>query len=150
MQTVFLEYAWPLSISCDPCTGIYMSGDSLNKMGASWASEYHGGVTGGFVTRLHVRYDMAHFPEDLAFQETADSSTFQGRYVIHHPFTGDTSTCAAGKTYAKELYGKQETEIANVATLTGWSTDQVRKKVPGHATSTTTTPSNGTSWWEQQ
>ncbi len=147
MQTVFLEYAWPLSISCDPCTGIYLSADTLTKMGAGWASEYHGGVNGGFVTRLHVRYDMAHFPEDLTFQETADASTFQGRYVIHHPFTGD-ATCEAGRAYKKDLYTRQETEITNVASLTGWSTETIRKKVPGH--SNAPAPKTGGSWWEQQ
>ncbi len=147
MQTVFLEYAWPLSIQCDPCTGVYMSGDALTKMGASWASEYHGGVNGGFITRLHVRYDMAHFPEDLAFQETADSSTFQGRYVINHKFTGDTS-CAAGKQYVKDLYTREEADITSLASLTGWSADQIRKKVPGHESASG--PARTPSWWEQQ
>jgi hypothetical protein len=147
METVFLEYAWPLSISCDPCTGIYMSGDALAKMGASWATEYHGGVNGGFVTRLHVRYDMAHFPEDLAFQETADSSTFQGRYVIHHPFTGDTS-CPAGREYEKTRFAREEEDIKSLASLTGWPTEQIRKKIPGHETAPT--PPRPPSWWEQQ
>jgi hypothetical protein len=147
METVFLEYAWPLSISCDPCTGIYMSGDTLNKMGATWASEYHGGVNGGFVTRLHVRYDMAHFPEDLAFQETADSSTFQGRYVINHAFRGDTS-CDAGKEYVKALYTREEQDIQSLASLTGWPAEQIRKKMPNHAAPPT--PARPPSWWEQQ
>jgi hypothetical protein len=35
-----------------------------------------------FLTRLHVRYDNAHFPEDLVFQETGDRVNFQGRYVL--------------------------------------------------------------------
>ena len=42
-----------------------------------------------FITRLHVRYDAAHFPEDLVFQETADRENFQGRYVLRHPWTGE-------------------------------------------------------------
>ena len=29
-----------------------------------------------FLTRLHVRYDAAHFPEDLRFQETAERKNF--------------------------------------------------------------------------
>ena len=41
-----------------------------------------------FVTRLHVRYDGAHFPEDLVFQETGDRTNFQGRYVLRHAWTG--------------------------------------------------------------
>jgi hypothetical protein len=143
METVFLEYAWPLSIQCDPCTGVYLSGESLQKMGAGWASEYHGGVNGGYVTRLHVRYDMAHFPEDLVFQETADQSTFQGRYVITHPFRGDTS-CEAGRAYAKERDVRQEQEIANLSALTGWSARLIRPRVPGHEVA----PSSP-SWWQR-
>lgn len=41
-----------------------------------------------FMTRLHVRYDAAHFPEDLVFQETADRSNFQARYVLRHEWQG--------------------------------------------------------------
>ena len=47
------------------------------------------------MTRLHVRYDTAHFPEDLVFQETADRSNFQGRYVLRHEWTGEGSCEAA-------------------------------------------------------
>jgi len=39
-----------------------------------------------FVTRLHLRYDAEHFPDDLRFQETADRSNFQGRYVLRQPW----------------------------------------------------------------
>ena len=42
------------------------------------------------MTRLHVRYDDAHFPEDLVFQETADRTNFQGRYVLRHEWKGQT------------------------------------------------------------
>ena len=42
-----------------------------------------------FITRLHVRYDAAHFPEDLVFQETADRTNFQGRYVLRHAWKGE-------------------------------------------------------------
>ena len=52
-----------------------------------------------FVTRLHVRYDAAHFPEDLVFQETADRANFQGRYVLRHPWKGDAS-CPGGEPTA--------------------------------------------------
>ena len=38
-----------------------------------------------FLTRLHVRYDNAHFPEDLVFQETADRTNFQGRMSCATP-----------------------------------------------------------------
>ena len=42
------------------------------------------------MTRLHVRYDAAHFPEDLVFQETADRTNFQGRYVLRHEWKGQS------------------------------------------------------------
>ena len=50
-----------------------------------------------FLTRLHVRYDDAHFPEDLVFQETADRTNFQGRYVLRHAVDRrrDRATAAA-------------------------------------------------------
>lgn len=158
MEAVFLEYAWPLSVSCDPCTGVYLSGPALQSMGADWASEYHGGVTGGFLTRLHVRYDMAHFPEDLVFQETADSSTFQGRYVIRHPFNGDT-TCAEGRAYEKSLAARTELQVANVVTMTGWDAANVRARIPKRANPVAPPPPpkpkdpppppNNGNWWDQ-
>ena len=48
----------------------------------------HGRRQTPFLTRLHVRYDAAHFPEDLVFQETADRTNFQGRYVHPPPVEG--------------------------------------------------------------
>ena len=47
------------------------------------------GAQNVFLTRLHLRYDAAHFPEDLVFQETADRENFQGRYILRHPWTGE-------------------------------------------------------------
>ena len=35
-------------------------------------------ATTPFLTRLHVRYDRAHFPQDLVLQETADRVNFSG------------------------------------------------------------------------
>ena len=93
MNTVFTEYAWDMSW-CDPCAAAPLSNDELRKLGVFWLDESgptpvpgRPGVIGRrpidvYVTRLHVRYDKAHFPEDLVFQETADRSTFQGRYVL--------------------------------------------------------------------
>ena len=58
-----------------------------------------------FVTRLHVRYDAAHFPEDLAFQETADRTNFQGRYVLRHAWKGEGSCEAAAQYRARPSCG---------------------------------------------
>jgi hypothetical protein len=129
MRAVYLEYAWPLSVVCDPCAGDQLTGAELGSLGASWAEDYHGGMNGGFVTRLHVRYDAVRFPEDLVFQETADTAPWQARYVVHHAFRGDTS-CAEGRSYERDLRARQEREVGTLAELTGWSTQEIRNFVP--------------------
>ena len=85
-----------------------------------------------FVTRLHVRYDAQHFPEDLSFKITQDSSNFQGRYVIRHPWTG-AAACPAGQEYLKQLAKQQEARAQTLATLTGWGIQQIRTRMPAIA-----------------
>jgi len=82
-----------------------------------------------FVTRLHVRYDAQHFPEDLSFKITQDSANFQGRYVIRHPWTGPVA-CPAGQEYLRQLTKRQETEAQTLASLTGWDIQQIRTRMP--------------------
>ena len=83
MRAVFLEYAWDMGW-CDPCAANPLSAEELRQLGVFWLSESvdlrvprgrPGPGLGGvdvFVTRLHVRYDAARFPDDLVFQETAN------------------------------------------------------------------------------
>ncbi len=143
MRTVFLEYAWNMSW-CDPCAADPLSREELRKLGVFWLDD--GGapaVTGGvrpaplpprggavnvMLTRLHVRYDRDRFPEDLVFQETADSSNFQGRYVLRHPFTGDVG-CEAARGYRDQVRRGQEQQAQNLARLTGWPIDGIRKRM---------------------
>jgi len=87
---VFLEYAWDMAW-CDPCAADPLSSDELRQLGVFWVDGSQDGQAGKggqaqnvFVTRLHVRYDKNHFPEDLIFQETGDRQNYQGRYVIRH------------------------------------------------------------------
>jgi hypothetical protein len=87
-----------------------------------------GGAQNVYVTRLHVRYDAAHFPEDLVFQETANRENFQGRYVLRHPWKG-TASCAAADAYRKALPQRQDKEAQTLAWLTGWDINEIRKKV---------------------
>jgi hypothetical protein len=87
-----------------------------------------GGGQEVFLTRLHVRYDAAHFPEDLVFQETADRTNFQGRYVLRHPWKGETS-CEQAQGYATQVRERQEKEAATLASLTGWDITQIRSKM---------------------
>ena len=77
-NAVFLEYAWDMRW-CDPCAADPLSNDELRRLGVFWTDEGRGVQPPDvFVTRLHVRYDKAHFPEDLVFQETGDRDELPG------------------------------------------------------------------------
>lgn len=139
MKSVFLEYAWDMSW-CDPCAADPLSREELKELGVFWLGETN---PSAFVTRLHVRYDAEHFPEDLVFQETSDHENFQGRYVLRHAFKGEAS-CQAADDYREDLRGRRETEVQTLASLTGWDVAQLRKKMnlSGDA------PDNR-AWWER-
>jgi hypothetical protein len=143
MSAVFLEYAWDMAW-CDPCAADPLSREELRQLGVFWLDEGGSGVTPGavtprrapmpsgaqevFLTRLHVRYDAAHFPEDLVFQETGDRQNFQARYVLRHPWK-ETASCPAADKYRRELTRRREAEAQALATLTGWSIDDVRRQM---------------------
>ena len=124
-RPVFLEYAWDMKW-CDPCAADPLSHEELRQLGVFW-SEGAGNAPDVFLTRLHVRYDKAHFPEDLVFQETADRANFQGRYVLRHPFLG-ADTCPAAANYMRALNDRREQEAQRLASLTGWDVAEIRKK----------------------
>ncbi len=99
-----------------------------------------------FVTRLHVRYDRAHFPEDLVFQETGDRTNFQGRFVMRQPWTGPAD-CPEAENYARELRVRQEREAQTLASMTGWSLDEIRRRIGlGQPVAAGPRP---TPWWSQ-
>ena len=151
MRAVFQEYAWDMGW-CDPCAADPLSADELRTLGVFWLDGAGARARGRcramriapqpqnvFVTRLHVRYDKAHFPEDLVFQETGDRTNFQGRYVMRHAWTG-TATCAAAETYRRELVARREREAQTLASLTGWTIDDIRRDqgtLPGVAPAAT-------------
>jgi hypothetical protein len=147
MESVYTEYSWPLSVKCDPCSSDPVPPDELKALGADWVSTTYGNSSAGYLTRLHVRYDLAHFPEDLVFQETPDTSSFQARYVIRHPFNGDTS-CSAGRTYEKTLAQRQAKEVQALADLTGWSTREIWSHVPRRASPVVEEPKKDGGFWE--
>ena len=139
MRVVYLEYAWDMGW-CDPCAADPLPNDKLAALGAFWV-EQAGSPPGGtpgmrrpmqgtnvFVTRLHVRYDGAHFPEDLMFQETADRFNFQGRYILRHPFAGPAG-CPAGEEYRRALDLRFEREAATLSHLTGWDIAAIKEKM---------------------
>src|SRR5207253_10795197 len=128
MSTLFTEYAWDMNW-CDPCAADPLSRQELRNLGAFWVSNDPNscGAAEVFLTRLHVRYDREHFPDDLVFQETGDRQNFQARYVLRHPFKG-TIACAADQ-YLQQLQQRQNQEANNLAQLTGWNVDDIRKKM---------------------
>jgi hypothetical protein len=125
-RAVFLEYAWDMRW-CDPCAADPLTSDELRGLGVFWSDGDRGGAPNVFITRLHVRYDNAHFPEDLVFQETSDRNNFQGRYILRHAWTGNDS-CSAATAYRAEVRGRHEQEVTRLASLTGWAAADIRKR----------------------
>ncbi|HSB44575.1 MAG TPA: DUF2330 domain-containing protein [Nitrospira sp.] len=130
---VFLEYAWDMNW-CDPCAANPLSAEELRSLGVFWQD--NAGRMGKmmpvaqnvFLTRLHVRYDAAHFPEDLIFQETSDRGNFQARYILRHPWTG-SDECPTATAYRQQLRERYEREAQTLATLTGWNIGEIRKSM---------------------
>jgi len=164
MRVLFLEYAWDMRW-CDPCAADPLSNDELRQLGVFWLDANRGpsplpGAPGAavrprpmppsmnapevFLTRLHVRYDNAHFPEDLVFQETADRTNFQGRYVLRHAWPGEGS-CSAADAYRLRLGERREQEAQRLASMTGWEVSEIRKKMK---LGPQAEPASG-KWWER-
>jgi len=128
-----LEYAWDVSpknyVKCDPCVGNPPVQQDLVQAGVWWLArdwnnyndvndddeDYTNTV---YFTRLHIRYNRKQFPQDLMFQVTPNKESYQARYIITHPATGDFS-CEAGKKYLKELKERRKNELEQLAFLTG-------------------------------
>jgi hypothetical protein len=152
MRAVFLEYAWDMAW-CDPCAADPLSEAELRQLGVFWLEgEFParpgrsvGGPANVFVTRLHVRYDAAHFPDDLVFQQTADRGNFQGRFVLQHHWRG-TATCEAAREYRRGLPARFEREAETLASLTGWPLADIRRKMPVVASAATP---GMRPWWER-
>ncbi|MBW4577334.1 MAG: DUF2330 domain-containing protein, partial [Aphanothece sp. CMT-3BRIN-NPC111] len=123
-KATFLEYAWDMG-SCDPCSAEPLTPEELKKAGVFWLNSDQSSNV--FITRLHVRYTRDKFPEDLMFQETSNRESFQGRYILRHPFTGDIK-CEAGQQYKRSLPARLEKEAQTLAQLTGWNIQDIRKK----------------------
>lgn len=123
-RAVFTEHAWNMSW-CDPCASEPLTNAELEQLGVWWLER---GGQQAFVTRLHARYTPDTFPEDLMLKVTKDSSNFQARYVLRHPWTG-TRWCGEMETYRKHVAARQEEEIKTLAMLTGWDTGDIRAKM---------------------
>lgn len=124
-NAVFLEYAWNVTptwsgMKCDPCVGNPPYAQEFLMAGVPWANA--NGVTTYF-TRLHVRYTLDKFPEDLFFIETPNKEHYQARYVITHPAQGDLS-CKEGKEYTQRLILRRKQEMKSLASLSQWDTNE--------------------------
>jgi hypothetical protein len=141
-RAVFLEYAWDMKW-CDPCAADPLSNDELRRLGVFWSDRGDSRPQNVFLSRLHVRYDNAHFPEDLVFQETGDRANFQGRYVLRHAWQGSDS-CGAAAGYRQRLPERHAREAEQLARLTGWNIVDIRKKMGPDL------PSGAEpAWWER-
>jgi len=135
----FLEYAWDVSpqnyYHCDPCIATAPSQQDIVQAGVWWLnqdwSDYRDienedpstmGNKNVHFTRLHFRYNRNSFAQDLQFQVTPNTETFQARYVITHPATGNF-TCAAGKQYIEDLRKRRKKELNELTALTGKNID---------------------------
>jgi hypothetical protein len=148
-SAVFLEYAWvvvPNTPSCDPCTAPYLTPQELRSLGAFWISARpEVGPPGEVIlTRLHLRYDARHFPEDLQLQETADREDWQARYVLHHPYHGQDE-CPEMAAYRKGVWARRQKEAENYASLTGAWLEGTRRKMG--ADEKWSEPDEELTWW---
>jgi hypothetical protein len=150
MRAVFLEYAWDMAW-CDPCAADPLSAEELRELGVFWIErrgprpDVMPGAQNVFLTRLHLRYDNAHFPEDLVFQETADRENFQGRYILRHPWKGN-DRCEAATAYRRELPKRFEKEAQTLASLTGWEINKIRGRMNLKASGPA--PAEDEPWWK--
>ena len=143
-KAVFMEYAWDMSW-CDPCAADPLSQTELRELGVHWLGNASGPrpnesfptprrpirpqAVDVFVTRLHLRYDAATFPEDLKFQTTGDRTNYQGRYVLRHAWRGDYESCEAAGDYANGLVDRWEKEAKTLASLTGRDINDIRDRM---------------------
>ena len=145
LEVVFTEYAWDMGW-CDPCASQPLSNDELRGLGCFWLNDASAAGQAPFLTRLHVRYDAAHFPEDLVFQETVDRANFQGRYIIRHEWKGDAD-CPGGRAYRAGLADRRAKEAGNLAALTGWDLERIRGKMA--VGGDWSRPEDRMRWWER-
>ena len=129
MDKLYLEYAWDMGW-CDPCAADPLTKQELVNLGVFWDTGAGDALVRGqnvYVTRLHARYTAESFPADIQFQVTPNKENFQGRYILRHPWAGN-SQCEAQKKYHQALPKRQEQEAQSLARLTGWDINEIRQK----------------------
>jgi hypothetical protein len=126
-RVVFTEYFWDMGW-CDPCAANPLSAQELKNLGVDWVAGDTRRGAKVMLTRLHVRYTPETFPEDLAFQETADRQNFQTRYVLRHAAKVAPDACPAAQGYLLGVAARKEREAQTLASLTGWDVGTIRAK----------------------
>lgn len=145
-NNVILEYAWDLTAprapiriygrpspplrKCDPCSYPVPPHNDLMNAGAKWllndgSSSYNPSI---FFTRLHVRYDRKHFPQDLLFHEVPDWDQYQARYVLHHAAQGPFN-CKEANGYVAAVKHRRKKEVSNLTSLTGWDAENYQSYI---------------------
>jgi hypothetical protein len=130
----FLEYAWDVTpinqMKCDPCVGNPPTPQDLVQSGVWWLGgkdwsdysdvneEIENVSNKVHFTRMHFRYNRNSFAQDLSFQVTPNTQSFQARYIITHPATGNFN-CVAGKKYLVDLKQRRKKELNELTALTG-------------------------------
>jgi hypothetical protein len=122
-NAVFLEYAWNVTptwggMKCDPCVGPPPLNQDFYMAGVNWFSPNQPNTV--FFTRMHVRYDEAHFPADLNFMVTSNQENFQARYVLQNPAIGfEGWACEEGQQYLVQLHDRRKMEMDELYAMTG-------------------------------
>jgi hypothetical protein len=66
--------------------------------------------------------------------------------VLRHPWKGDDN-CRVAAEYRDQLTARKEHEAQNLARLTGWDLQEIRRKMNLHASASK--PGQEQRWWEK-
>lgn len=131
-SAAFLEYSWDLDgknfTKCDPCNTTPPDAQELVNAGVDWLTFRNNRMGGNYAgnlhfTRLHVRYDREHFPQDLAFTETRNKQNFQCRYVLRHPASIQDESCDQVLPYYQRVLERRQKEMRILEEITWWKRD---------------------------
>lgn len=129
-SSTFLEYSWDLDgknfTKCDPCSTTPPAAQELLNVGVDWlkttsnrwGADYSGKL---HFSRLHVRYDREHFPQDLMFTETKNKQNFQCRYVLQNPAHIQDENCEQVLPYYKQVLSRRNKELETLEEITWWN-----------------------------
>ena len=148
MGVMFTEYAWDMS-GCDPCASEPLSRSELEQLGVFWMdspSPYGTPPGSVFITSAPRALRPRALPRGSGVPGHGDQASFQGRYVIQHEWTGDSS-CPQAREYRAGLPARRESEAQALADLTGWPMDRIRGTM-GLDTKWSA-PADRTKWWDR-